>query len=159
MRIEINEDKKRLSFIQLGVLVNQSQLTSSPLLKYRAICKTQAETGKKYSIGVVVRENGRFEVYSDFILVNQYYNYQLQCVDISTDFNSFYFKFVENSHLVTSETAEEDLVFRVRKVAHFWRNLVGFNTSEKISANKWHAVIHKRISQYFALYSQVLLFS
>ena len=107
---------------------------------------------------MVLRENGRFEVYSDFILVNEYYNHELQCVDIATDFNEFYFKFVDKSHLVTP-TNTSDLNFRVRRVPHFWRNRIGFNTSKEISDRKWNAVIHKRISGYFALYSQILLFS
>ena len=77
MRLEINEEKNRLKFIQLGVLVNSSQLTVSPLHKYRAICKISDKTKKRYQIGVVLRENGRFEVYSDFILVNEYYNYEM----------------------------------------------------------------------------------
>ena len=46
-------------------------------------------------IGLVLRENGRFEVYSDFILVNQYFNPSLQCVDMETDFDQFYLKFVQ----------------------------------------------------------------
>lgn len=48
MRLEYNEEKNRISFIQLGVLVNQSQLTVSPLLKYRAICKIEDKSQKKY---------------------------------------------------------------------------------------------------------------
>ena len=51
-------------------------------------------TKKFYQVGIVVRASGRFEVYSDFVLVHEYYNNQLQCVDIETDFNSFYLKFV-----------------------------------------------------------------
>ena len=109
---------------------------------------------------MVLRENGRIEVYSDFILVNEYYNYELQCVDIATDFNEFYFKFVADSHLVTPENAHQDnLTFKVRRAPHFWRNRISFNTSREISAKKWNAVIHKRISGYFALYSQILIFS
>ena len=61
---------------------------------------------------------------------------------------------------MTPETADEaTLDFKVRRVAHFWRNRIGFNTSEEISPNKWHVTIHKRISAYFALYSQILIYS
>ena len=122
-------------------------MTNSPLLKYRSVSKISEQTGKKYQIGVVLRENGRFEVYSDYILVNEYYNHQLQCVDIKTDFNQFYFKFVENSHLVTEDNADDTkLKFVVRRVPHFWRNRVGFNTSKQTTAGSWDVVIHRRIS-------------
>ena len=48
MRLEYNEEKSRISFIQLGVLVNSTQLTVSPLLKYRSICKIHDKSQKKY---------------------------------------------------------------------------------------------------------------
>ena len=70
-------------------------MTPSPLIKYRSVSKVSPETNNRYQIGLVLRENGRFEVYSDFILVNQYFNPSLQCVDIETDFDQFYLKFVE----------------------------------------------------------------
>ena len=47
----------------------------SKLLKYRAVAKREpGDDGKYYQVGLVLRENGRFEVYSDFMLVNQYIN-------------------------------------------------------------------------------------
>ena len=63
---------RRLKLVQLGVLVNATGLTRSKLLKYRAVAKTDPETKKCYQVGIVLRENGRFEVYSDFMLVNEY---------------------------------------------------------------------------------------
>ena len=108
MRVAKSEDesKNRLKFIQLGILANQSSMMQSPLTKFRSISKINDKTNKRYHVGIVLRENGRFEVYSDFILVNEYYNHQLQCIDISTDFNSFFLKFVENSHQVTRDNAD-----------------------------------------------------
>ena len=61
----------------MGILVNQTRLTVSPVLKYRAIIKTNPKNGKKYHVGLIVRENGRLEVYSDFMLVNEYMNPRL----------------------------------------------------------------------------------
>ena len=83
-----------MKLVQLGVLVNSTNMQPAKLLKYRAVAKTEpGEGGKRYSVGLVLRDNGRFEVYSDFMLVNEYINPQLQCVDIETDFNDFYLKF------------------------------------------------------------------
>ena len=89
----------QLKFVQLGVLVNHSPMTASKLVKYRSVCKTR-DSGKKYQVGLVVRENGRVEFYSDFILVNEYYNPRLQCIDIATDLNQFFLKFVTDAHLI-----------------------------------------------------------
>ena len=86
-----------LKFVQLGVNQNYSRLSVSKLIKYRSVCKYDKETKKKHQVGVVVRENGRVEFYSDFILVNEYYNPGLQCIDIATDFNQFFLKFVKNA--------------------------------------------------------------
>ena len=58
-----------------------------------------------------MRENGRFEVYSDFMLVNEYINPKLQCVDVETDFNQFVLKFVEKSHKVKEGDAKETLKY------------------------------------------------
>ena len=67
---------------------------------------------------------------------------------------------MEDSHLVTEDDADEKkLKFLVRKVPHFWRNRVGFNTSKKTNPATWDVVIHKRISGYFRLYSQIQIFS
>ena len=140
-------------------MANESFLTKSPLLKYRGLSALSENSGKRYHIGVVLRLNGRFEVYYDYILVNEYYNNQLQCVDVATDFNKFYFKFVKNSHLITDMIEESELEYHVRSVTHSWRNLVGFNTSKKTNTSTWDIVIHRRISQYFKLYSQVQIFN
>ena len=43
---------------------------------------------------MAIRENGRLEVYSDFILVNEYINPYYQCVDIESGQDEFYMKFV-----------------------------------------------------------------
>ena len=77
-----------------------------------------------------MRENGRFEVYSDFVLVNEYSNPKLQCVDVETDFEKFVLKFVQNADTVTIDTEYDDLVFQIRRVHHFWRNRIGFATSK-----------------------------
>ena len=85
----------KLKFFQLGIIVNKPNLSRSPLLKYRSVAKFDPVTKKHYQVGLVLRENGSFEVYSDFMLVNEYYNPLLQCVDFLSDFDHFYLKFVE----------------------------------------------------------------
>ena len=81
-------------------------------------------------------------------------------MDIDTDFNQFYLKFVTNAHRVTKDTAFEELEFQVREVRHFWRNRISFNTSQKKkNASNWQTVLHNRISNYFKLYTQILNFS
>lgn len=64
----------------------KSTMSVSKLIKYRSISKTD-DSGKRYQVGLVLRENGRFEVYSDFMLVNDYWDPKNQCIDIETDFN------------------------------------------------------------------------
>ena len=80
--------------MQLGIQVNHSRLVRSPLIKYRSVSKVDPKTGKQYQVGLVLRQSGRFEVYSDFMLVNEYMNPKQQCIDIETDFNQFVLKFV-----------------------------------------------------------------
>ena len=65
-------------------------------------------------MGIVVRMNGRFEVYSDFMLVNEYINPKLQCVDVETDFNQFVLKFVEKSNKVKEGDFKEELKYQIR---------------------------------------------
>ena len=76
-------------------------LSVSKLLKFRSVVKTDPLTKKHYHVGLVLRENGRFEVYSDFMLVSEHYKPEFQCVDIETDFNQFFLKFVTNADKIT----------------------------------------------------------
>ena len=63
-------------------------------------------------MGIAVRESGRFDVYSDFILVYSFFDPDLQCVDIETDFNMFYLKFVKNSLNIKSQIPLDELESR-----------------------------------------------
>ena len=135
-------------------------MTVSPLLKIREVSKTDPKTGKKYHVSIVVRENGRFEVYSDFMLVNEYTNPAYQCVDVETDFSQFMLRFVKNSHIVTDETLKDELEFEIRRVRHFWRNRISFSTSKVVPDDrKWRSVVQKRICGHFNLYTSIMNFS
>ena len=101
-----------------------------------------------------MRENGRFEVYSDFVLVNEYSNPKLQCVDVETDFEKFVLKFVKNADKVDKDYEYKDLVFQIRRIHHFWRNRIGFGTSKALNQDeKFEWVVHRRIANFFKLYS------
>ena len=91
------DGRRRLKFVQLGLQINLSELAVSPLLKYRSVSKRNPKTGGYSQLAVAIRENGRVEFFSDFVLVNEYTNPKLQCVDVLTDFRQFYLKFVMNA--------------------------------------------------------------
>ena len=55
VRVEPSQVKNRLKFVQLGILVNSSSLSASPLIKYQYIIKTDDKTGKCYHIGIIAR--------------------------------------------------------------------------------------------------------
>ena len=93
------------------------------------------------------------EVYSDYMLVNEYYNPKFQCIDVRTDFNKFFLKFVRDADKVDRTMQASDLKIEIRYVPHFWRNRISFNTSKSMSEEKWHWTLHKRIASYFKLYT------
>lgn len=68
------ETNRKLKLVQLGVMITETIMEVSPLVKYRSVAKYDAKLDKHYQVAVVVRQNGRFEVYSDFILVNEFMN-------------------------------------------------------------------------------------
>lgn len=153
------EVHRKLNLVQLGVMITKTNMSVSPLVKYRSVAKYDNHLKKNYQIGIVVRQNGRIEVYADFMLVNEYVNPLYQCVDVDTDFNQFYLKFVKNCEKVNFGESEENLEVEIRQVRHFWRNRISVNTSKiKKDAHCWKHVLHKRISGYFRLYTQVLNF-
>lgn len=75
LRIEFSEEEKngsveaKLDLVQLGVFANETDQTKSKLLKYRSAAKYDKISKRHYQVSIVLRENGRFEVYSDFMLV------------------------------------------------------------------------------------------
>ena len=83
-----------MKLVQLGVMPTKSQRLPSPLIKHCSVAKRDPKTDKLYTLGIVVREDGRFEVYSNFTLVYDSYRKDEQCVDVDTDFHKFYLKFV-----------------------------------------------------------------
>ena len=140
-------------------MITKTNMSISPLVKFRSVAKYDQILKKSYQIGIVLRKNGRIEVYSDFMLVNEYVNPLLQCVDVETDFNQFVLKFIKNSSEIKSRADKDKIEYEIRQVRHLWRNRISFNTSKVLrDPAKWNDVLHKRISSYFKLYTQVLNF-
>ena len=128
------------------------------MIKYQSVTKQDKKTGRYYQVGIALRESGRFEVYSDFLLVNEYMSPSLDCIDIETDFNQFYLKFIKNSHEISPKTDFDDLEIEVRRFQHIWRNQISFSTS-KIKKNPfkaWTNALDKRIAPYFKIYSDIV---
>ena len=165
LRAEYHEsgqgDSRKLTLVQLGIKVTTGEFSRSELVKYRSVAKKDPRTGKNYQVGIVVRASGRFEVYSDFMLVYEYYNQQHQCVDVETDFGSFFLKFVKNCDAYDENTDLRDLVTEVRQIRHFWRNRISMHTASKSKKTStcWTNALHQRIAGYFKLYTQIMNFS
>ena len=78
------------------------------MLKFRSVTKVDQETNKLYQCSILVRLDGSFEFYSDFMLTDRIAFPNLRCVDIETDMKQFYIKFVKNS-LETDRNKETQL--------------------------------------------------
>ena len=88
------------------------------------------------------------------MLVQEFIDPKKQCVDIDTDFNQFYFKFVLDSHTIEEHTHHKTLRYEIRQARHFWRNRISYNTTKpKKDPGCWDIVLHKRIARYFRLYT------
>ena len=75
------------------------------MLKFRSVSKLNPSTGKSFQVALAVRANGCVDFYSDFVLVNEYMNAKLQCVDIESAIDQFYLKFVRKSDTITSDNS------------------------------------------------------
>ena len=140
-------------------MVARSNMSSSPLVKYRSVAKTDTKTGKGYQVAIVVRQNGRVEFYSDFMLVNEYFNTNVQCVDVETDFHQFYLKFATDCEDLVGKRFDQ-IKYELRTVRHFWRNRIGYNSSKfQKNPDKWNIVLHKRVSNFMKLYTSIINFS
>ena len=88
------------------------------------------------------------------MLVSSYEDQEYQCVDVKTDYNQFYLKFVKNCSAVTSTTRVPELDSEIRQLRHFWLNRISYNTSSvKKDEEAWESVTHHRIAQYCRLYT------
>ena len=86
-----------MHMIGLGIKDEEKKLKKSKLLKFRSTASYDEDTDKWYFLGIVLRENGRVEVYADFILVDHFYDPNQQCVDIEIGNTNIYLKIVKDS--------------------------------------------------------------
>ena len=100
MERDIVNGKHMLKLSQLGLHQEKPAENPSPLRKYRYTIKRSKRTDKLYHVGIVLRENGKVEIYSDFMEVSQYYNPLMPCVDIETTMDDFFIKCVDNEKLM-----------------------------------------------------------
>jgi hypothetical protein len=63
------------------------------------------EEDKLYNISLVLRENGRVETYSDFMLTDETTEEESQIIDIETDFEYFYIKSLKDAVLEEDDAA------------------------------------------------------
>ena len=131
----------------------------SPLQKFRSVSKIDKKTGKTYQISIALRKNGAFEVFTDFNLASSYFEPSYQCIDIGTDYNQFYLRFIKVKRGEREKTlAEYKNDTEIRQVRHFWKNQISLNTSKLVPENKWNKAIHKRTVGFMNLYTSVANF-
>jgi len=144
-----------LRLVRLGLQkTNDPDGENSPLKKYvYASRQTSAEKGSKtFMVGIVLRENGRVEFYSDFMQVDEHYDPESLCLDIQTDADLFCLRFAGPDGKPNNDT--------FKKIPHVWRNRISMSTTRDIKRgyDKWPVVIHRRIARYFKLYSSIANF-
>ena len=116
-----------------------------------------------YHVGLVLRENGCMEVYSDFIKVSDYHNALHPCVDIETTTNNFFIKCVDNA--VLAKMSEVDVekhknIFIYLKINHSWRNRIDISTAKEFfDDKKWDRILDYRIASYCKLFTRHSNFS
>ena len=69
-------------------------------------------------VGTVLRKNGRIEFYSDFMLTEEHYDKEMPCVDIETDADVFYYKFIDARKTTRDEAGNEIYEYTFRKIDH-----------------------------------------
>ena len=93
LKDKTDREIKSIKFVQLGLMVSKPSYEKyggkSPLVKYKyANGETEPDADgntKSFTVGTVVRANGRIEFYSDFMLVEEHYEEDAPCVDAETD--------------------------------------------------------------------------
>lgn len=89
-----------------GLSINEDNITGieenkTEIVKFCEAAIHDETTDKLIQISLLLRLDGRIEVYVDFIFRSTIYYPELQCIDIEAGNRSFYFKMIKNSHLVT----------------------------------------------------------
>ena len=96
------------------------------------------------------------------MLVHEYFDKTKICVDIKTDDSTFYFKFLDfTRQSIDAEGKPVNYMITYYKSRHFWRNRNSMNSSKEMinGQRKWDIVLHRRISDYFKIYTTILNFA
>ena len=98
-------------------------------------------------------------MFSDFNLASSYFEPSYQCIDIGTDYNQFFLRFINvkkgEREKTLSEYGDE---IEIRQVRHFWKNQISLNTSKLVPEVKWSRALHKRTAGFMNLYTTVTNF-
>ena len=103
-------------------------------------------------VGLVLRENGAVEVYSDFMKVSEYLNSDNPCVDIETTTTDFFLKCVDTQRVLDKrakqiEFSNDKDIFVYLKIDHRWRNRIDVSTAtEFFEDSKWDRILHRRVA-------------
>ena len=100
----------------------------------------------------MLRQNGRAEVYSDFVLTNLFdmSSQNLFCVDIDHDNDFFYLKYLN-----LAAARESNEVFVIRKVSVKWLTKIKFNYTVEVKQTEW-TTVNSKFSNYFRLITKFL---
>ena len=132
----------------------------SPILKFCSSASYSAELDEWSQVSLLLRQDGRVEIYTDFIMVDEIYDHKRQCVDIESGNRCFYFKMVQDSHKVDEQAAQfSDLDFRYLSIFKHWKNRIGPSTiSVDSTLDAWSEVLHERVAPFVKLYSSMTNF-
>ena len=106
---------------------------------------------ESYPVTLILRQNGRVEVYSDFTFTNAFdmSPQNLFCVDIDHDNDFFYMKYLN----LARENNEEQFI--IRKVAIKWRTKIKFNYTVEVKHVEWTS-LNSKFSNYFRLITKFI---
>ena len=108
---------------------------------------------------LILRENGKVEVYSDFELAETFNlafnNKHLFCVDIQADDENFYFKFLDLNNSKPKEPNMEapEPKYVIRTIQQAWRRRIAYKNTVATTAN-WTSLKMKNLNHFMRLYSQ-----
>ena len=145
-----DDDTECLNLIQLGLLTNVAKDKDiSPIVKSRSKVFTD-DQGKFSHQLVAIRENGRVDFYSNFMLVSDYFDENEPVVDVETGSNFFCIKMRKNNKDI------DDELYRCIK---FKFSRLGMRMGQTMTrVSDFDIALHDRIAPYFNLYKQFINF-
>ena len=77
---------------------------------------------------MLLRENGRVEIYADFILVDTIEPEDMMTVDIGVGQTNFFLKVLSKGQVIDEDTDPSTLKFEYHRVKKHWKNRIGRGT-------------------------------